>query len=140
MLNRFKQLLADERGGEVLEYALIAGLIVGDLLDTSPIESTRFDLVTACDVFCYLGDLAPIFQKVAGLLQPAGLFAFTVEAIDEGEYRLRQTRRYAHSPSYIKNLAKNAGFEVVSLDRTALRSENRQDVAGLVVVLGVPSR
>jgi len=28
MLNRFKQLIADERGGEVLEYALIAGLIV----------------------------------------------------------------------------------------------------------------
>ena len=28
MKNLFKNLLADDRGGEVLEYALIAGLIV----------------------------------------------------------------------------------------------------------------
>ncbi|HWE95688.1 MAG TPA: Flp family type IVb pilin [Tepidisphaeraceae bacterium] len=28
MLNRIKGLLADEQGGEVLEYALIVGLIV----------------------------------------------------------------------------------------------------------------
>jgi predicted TPR repeat methyltransferase len=113
-------------------------LIVGDLLDTSAVASSRFHLVTACDVFCYLGDLAPIIARVRAVLAPRGLFAFTVEAVDDGDYRLRQTRRYAHSPDYVRRVAEQAGFELLSLDRTALRSENQQDVDGLVAVLRLP--
>lgn len=117
------------------ERGIYDRLIVGDLVETSPIASERFDLVTACDVFCYLGDLAPIFAKVSSLLKPTGLFAFTVEAIDEGDYTLRQTRRYAHSPAYIRNLAGRARYDVISLERTALRTENKKDVEGLVALL-----
>ena len=117
------------------ERGIYDRLIVGDILDTSPVASARFDLVTSCDVFCYLGDLAPIFEKARAILKPSGLFAFTVEATDEGTYQLRQTRRYAHSPDYVREVARLQGYELVSLDRTALRSENKQDVEGLVAVL-----
>ena len=117
------------------ERGIYDRLFVGDILDTSPVAADRFDLVTACDVFCYLGDLAPILEKVRAILEPRGLFAFTVEAIDEGDYRLRQTRRYAHSPDYVKRVAEMQGYELIHLDRTALRSENKQDVDGLVAVL-----
>jgi predicted TPR repeat methyltransferase len=121
------------------ERAIYDRLIVGNILDTSPVSSSRFDLVTACDVFCYLGDLAAIFQKVAAVLRPGGIFAFTVEAIDEGDYHLRETRRYAHSPGYIRQLAERQGYELVSLDRAAFRSEHSQDVEGLFAVLRLPA-
>ena len=117
------------------QRGIYSRLVVGDLLESTAATAGLFDLVTACDVFCYLGDLSPIFQKVAGVLKPGGLFAFTVEAIDEGDYTLRQTRRYAHSPIYIRQLAERHGYTLVSLDRTALRTEAQKDVDGLVVVL-----
>jgi predicted TPR repeat methyltransferase len=118
-------------------------LVVADLLEITATLSERFDLVTASDVFCYLGDLSPIFQKVADLLRPRAFFAFTVEAIGDGEsgdagYLLRRTRRYAHSASYVQQLACRHRYELLSLDRTALRTENHQDVEGLIVVLRHP--
>jgi predicted TPR repeat methyltransferase len=117
------------------ERGIYDELVVGDIHDISPAGSQRVDLVTSCDVFCYLGDLAPIFRKVAAMLRPGGLFAFTVEAMDEGTYLLRQTRRYTHSPTYIRELARGEGYELISLDRTVLRTERQQDVEGLVIVL-----
>jgi predicted TPR repeat methyltransferase len=110
-------------------------LVVADLLERTALPSESFDLVTASDVFCYVGDLAPVLRNVAGVLRPGGLFAFTVEAIDGGEYVLRQTRRYAHSATYVKQAAQRQGYELLSLDRAALRTENRCDVEGLVAVL-----
>ncbi len=134
-----KSLIGIDLSSAMIEKAKERGiydrLVVGDILDTSPVSSSSFTLVTACDVFCYLGDLAPIFQKVASILSPGGLFAFTVEAIDEGDYQLRQTRRYAHSSNYLKTLAQRQDYDLVSLDRTPLRTERRQDVEGFVVVL-----
>jgi predicted TPR repeat methyltransferase len=120
------------------ERGIYDRLIVGDILDTSAIAASRFDLVTACDVFCYLGDLAPVFDRVRAILKPGALFAFTVEATDDkatAGYQLRQTRRYAHAPDYVRQAAEAQGYVLVSLDRTALRSENKQDVDGLVAVL-----
>ena len=40
------------------------------------------DLVTAADVFMYLGALDGIFPTVSRLLAPGGLFAFSVERLD----------------------------------------------------------
>lgn len=134
-----KTLIGIDLSSAMIEKAKERGiydrLIVGDILDASPIKSDHLGLVTACDVFCYLGDLAPIFQKVGSILTPGGLFAFTVEAIEEGDYHLRQTRRYAHSSRYIRQLAERHGYDLVSLDRTPLRTEKRQDVEGFVAVL-----
>ena len=42
-------------------------------------RAARHDLVVACDVFIYLGNLAPMFDAVARVLAPGGVFAFTVE-------------------------------------------------------------
>jgi predicted TPR repeat methyltransferase len=117
------------------ERGIYDELRVGDIHDISPTGVPPFDLVTSCDVFCYLGDLAPIFQKMTALLRPGGLFAFTVEAMDEGTYLLNQTRRYTHSPRYIQNLAQESGYDLLALDRTVLRTERRQDVEGFVAVL-----
>lgn len=125
------------------ERGIYDKLIVADLLGAATALKQRFDLVTASDVFCYIGDLAPVFQMIAAMLRPAGIFAFTVEAITgdepaEGGYILRQTRRYAHAASYLRQLIVGHGYELVCLEQAVLRSENRQDVQGFVVVLRGP--
>ncbi|MEI8195935.1 MAG: tetratricopeptide repeat protein [Phycisphaerae bacterium] len=117
------------------ERGIYDRLMVADLLEITSVVSESFDLVLAGDVFCYIGDLTPVFQRVAKVLRPGSLFAFTVEVSDEGDYVLRQTRRYAHAPSYIRQLAQSQGYELLSLDRTALRQENQHEVEGLVAVL-----
>jgi predicted TPR repeat methyltransferase len=72
-----------------------------------------FDLVTATDVFIYIGDLASIFHDVARVLRPEGLFAFSVEAAVTDDWCLMPSGRYAQSREYVERLAANEGLAIV---------------------------
>ncbi|QJR16453.1 tetratricopeptide repeat protein [Usitatibacter palustris] len=97
-------------------------------------EAASFDLVTAVDVFVYVGDLAPVFRASRHALPPRGLFAFSVERLDgagEGEdFRLARTGRYAHSDAYVKALAAKSGCALVDERDTVLRKEDGKPVHG----------
>ena len=71
-----------------------------------------YDLVLAVDSFLYTGPLEVVFASVAGVLKGGGGFAFTVEALDEGDFALRDTCRHAHGEAYIRRLAAEGGFSV----------------------------
>lgn len=107
-----------------------------DLVQHLQSRSDRADVVVAADVFIYIGDLAPVFAAVARVLAPGGVFAFTVEH-DEGiaPYVLRRSLRYAHSETGLRALASAHGFVVRQARPLVLREEQRQPVAGLVLVL-----
>jgi predicted TPR repeat methyltransferase len=93
------------------------------------------DLVTAADVFLYIGDLAGVVAAVSRLLAPGGLFAFSVEKLAEGEeYALQPSRRYAHAEGYLRHVLGGAGLKVLSLQEHNIRQDRRQPVAGLIVV------
>jgi predicted TPR repeat methyltransferase len=72
-----------------------------------------FDLVTATDVFVYIGDLASIFHDVVRVLRPDGLFAFSVEATVADDWCLMPSGRYAQSRGYVERLAANEGLAVL---------------------------
>ena len=95
----------------------------------------RFDLITAADVFIYIGNLAPTFAGVRDRMAQNGLFAFTVEPADAADYVLRPTGRYSHGKGYILALAEMHGFDVETCDTVTLRREHGQPVTGLVFVL-----
>lgn len=96
----------------------------------------RADIVVAADVFIYIGDLAPVFAAVARVLAPAGVFTFTVEHEEVASpYLLRRSLRYAHSEAGLRALAAAHGFVVRQVRPLVLREEQRQPVAGLVLVL-----
>ncbi len=104
-------------------------------LQTIDGSDMRAGLVTAADVFMYLGALEPMFAAVARMLEPGGLFAFSVEAHDGTEdLILRESRRYAHSEAYLRRLLENAGFELASLQRDDIRMDRNQPIQGLIVV------
>ena len=96
----------------------------------------RHDLVVACDVFIYLGNLAPAFDAVARVLAPGGLFAFTVEEghADAG-YDLLPTLRYAHSEGYLRGLAQARALRVARRERAPLREGRGEAIAGITVHL-----
>lgn len=98
----------------------------------------RFDLVVAADVLIYIGDPGPLFAAVARAM-PRGLFAFTVEAADDGNtgpgWRLLPSLRYAHTRTHLLRLAQANGFEPVRVEHAPVRHDQGQAVDGLYLVL-----
>lgn len=101
------------------------------------IETTRHvDLVLAADVFIYVGELSAVFQSVRRILEPGGCFAFTVERPPKGQdIHLLPSLRYAHSESYVRQLAADHGFSVRQIITAPLRHDQLQPVQGLYVYL-----
>lgn len=92
------------------------------------------DLVTAADVFMYLGALDGIFPTVSRLLAPDGLFAFSVEKLDaEDGFALRASRRYAHSQAYVLRMLSDNGLAPVSVRTERIRDDRKEPVQGLIV-------
>ena len=128
----------------MLERARATGLYeqvwqadIAEHLFTTP---ERYALIVAADVFIYIGDLHSVFAGVRRVLEPGGLFCFSVEqGSDERSYELRSTSRYAHSAQHLRVLAAQQGFELLALEEATLRKDQAQPVAGLLVALVAPS-
>ena len=96
--------------------------------------SPEADLVTAADVFMYVGAMDEAVARIAAALSPAALFAFSVERHEGDGIVLRPSRRYAHSEAYLRGLLAANGFEVLSLERATIRMDRGEPVEGLIVV------
>lgn len=97
------------------------------------------DLVLAADVFIYIGALGPVFDGVAHILVPGGVFCFTVELLTgAGDMQLLPSLRYAHSENHVRQLAEAHGFRVLATVTAPLRQDQQQPVAGLYVYLTKP--
>lgn len=91
----------------------------------------KFDLVVAADVFIYVGALDEVFALLARRMDAGGTFCFTVEEALGEDLELRASLRYAHSEASIGRLAREHGFAVKTVERRAVREEQRQPIAGL---------
>jgi predicted TPR repeat methyltransferase len=104
-------------------------------LQTLELPTGQADLVTAADVFMYVGALDGILARVSAGLAKGGLFAFSVEKHDGPEqFRLRETRRYVHSEGYVRGLLDKSDLQVVSLEPATIRQDRNEPVEGLIVV------
>ncbi len=122
----------------MLEHAaarsIYDGLQVGDMTEFLLARPGAYDAIVAADVFVYLGNLEPVFRASRAALRANGLLAFTVEALDDGDYVLQPTRRYAHSRRYIERLANAHGFAPRGITRRVLRLNGDDEVQGYVAV------
>lgn len=122
---------------EMLRKARDKGLY--DRLDKADLQKLSHegpppDLVTAADVFMYIGALDQIFSTVSRLLAPDGLFAFTVETLDaEDGFALQPSRRYAHSEAYVRRMLAESGLALVAVRTERIRDDRKEPVSGLVV-------
>lgn len=115
-------------------------LHVGDLTEFLQARAATYDALVAADVFVYIGDLRPAFDAARLALRSGGLLAFTVEALDEGDYVLQPTRRYAHSRRYVESLAGAHGLAPRGITRRMLRLNGDVEVQGYVGVFAAVGR
>ena len=71
--------------------------------------------------------------------KPRGLFAFSVEGLEGGSYKLQPTGRYAQSPGYLRSLAALEGLEERSLEPTLVRREGRGHAEGWLALFAKAS-
>ncbi|MGE3332291.1 MAG: methyltransferase [Rhodospirillaceae bacterium] len=110
-------------------------LEAGDMGTALATLNAPCELILAADVLVYVGDLAPLFAIVRNALVPGGIFAFTVQRADSGDYALGREQRYSHSRVYIERCAEAADFEIAVLEDVVTRQEAGKDVPGLLAVL-----
>jgi predicted TPR repeat methyltransferase len=113
-----------------------------DLLDFMRGEApASYDLITAADVFIYVGKVDSVIAELQRLLVDGGLFAFSIEDLAAQRsaaggsapapgYALTPTGRFAHAPGYLEALAKANGLRVVQAEPTQIRIEKKVPVAG----------
>jgi len=93
---------------------LYASVELADAVEFLDRGATYWDLMTAGDLFIYVGDLRPVLTAGARRLSPGGFFVATAE-IHEGEgFALTETLRYAHAKPYVETAAKSAGLSVAA--------------------------
>lgn len=111
----------------------------GDLVEVlARIAAGSIHAVLAADVLIYTGDLAALFEAVARVLTPRGLFALSVEGMDEGTYMLQKNGRYTHAPGYLRTLAAACGLQERRLERATIRREGHGHAEGWLALFARP--
>ncbi|MHB1205721.1 MAG: class I SAM-dependent DNA methyltransferase [Rhodospirillaceae bacterium] len=117
------------------EKGLYDVLVHGDAAEALAGARDKFDLVTAIDMLIYVGDLAALMPLIAESLAAGGIFAYSIEVLGEGKYKLQRTGRFAHTVKYVEDLAAAAGLVPLASRPVTLRLENGADVTGRIGLL-----
>lgn len=76
-----------------------------------------FDLIIASGVLILFGDLMPVIQAVARLLNPGGVFVFTLYRSETEAVMVRYNLHFAHSEVYAREMAEASGLQLVLLEQ-----------------------
>ncbi|MBX3597751.1 MAG: methyltransferase domain-containing protein [Rhizobiaceae bacterium] len=123
---------------EMLRRARAKGIY--DLLTRADLHNLRefttfADLVTATDVFNYVGALDEIVSRIAAMQQSGGLFAFSVERHTGIEdFALLTSRRYAHSQPYVERVLASSGYDPLAMTTETIRMDRNEPIEGILVV------
>ncbi|TCZ51095.1 tetratricopeptide repeat protein [Roseicella aquatilis] len=91
-------------------------------------------LITAADVFCYLGELREVLALCRERLAPEGLLLFSLERAAPGTgWRLGPEGRYAHAPDHVAACLEQAGLHLLEACEEDLRLGEHGPVPGLLV-------
>ena len=120
------------------ERGLYRHLRIGDALTIMAADRDLqgpYDLVTAADVFVYVGPLEAMFACIARILRPGGLFVFSVETAAGAAPVLRSSGRFAHPAPYIEQLASQFDFTIQAQQSHPIRQERDQPIPGALYLL-----
>ena len=122
-----------QRAAELQRYNELHQADLLAFLKTTPAQ--QHDVVAACDVFIYAGDLTQVVPEVARVLKPGGHFMVSCEAAHDGEPDLlmRPSHRYAHRASHVQALCVAAGLGDVRVEDSTIRVEDGQAIAGYIL-------
>ena len=135
---RARSIVGVDLSSKMVEMARRSGLYdrveQADAATALRAHPAAFDLVVAADVLLYVGELNELVAAAAHALRPGGWLAFSVEVYDGEGFVLRPTRRYAHSPAYVRKVAQSNQFQEVIGRDAVLRMNEGRPVPGWVAV------
>jgi tetratricopeptide (TPR) repeat protein len=132
--------LSGQMLGKARALGVYDALVQADVAEHLQATDQRHDLLLSCDVFIYVGALEAVFAGAARVLEPGGVFCFSVETTDDAhDYRLMPSQRYAHSERYLRSLAASQGLTVVKTLAQPIRQDQQQGIDGLYVYLVKPA-
>ena len=120
-------------------YDKVHTVNVLDALAATP--DALYDVVSACEVFPYVGNLTHVVAEACRLLLPGGHFVFSCETASEAgpELVLKNGLRYQHKLSHVQSLCKSAGFDDIQTKTLTLFTENAQAVDGFAILAHKPN-
>lgn len=111
-VERSPAMLAQARARKVYD-TLVEGSLP-DILDTL---DGPYETIFASCVLYYFADLRPFFVQSARLLEPGGVFLFSVDPLsDPREIAVTKPGEYAHSRAYLRRMAAATGFAEVAIE------------------------
>ena len=147
MVSHARQLAGVDLSERMLDKALQRGiytrLVEADLLAMLQGEpAASCDVITAADVFIYVGRIDGVVAETRRVLRPGGMFAFSIETLEpapdeanDGQprgFRLTTSGRFAHAPAYTASLASAHGFRIVETQAARIRVESGVPVQGFI--------
>jgi predicted TPR repeat methyltransferase len=140
--------LAPNMVEQARQRQLYTELRCADIAVALALDEAQYDVVTAADVFIYVGKLDEVIPAVRRVLKSGGMFACSAEAAEAMDgvtspvyrqgyrqgYRLGSMGRYAHSAAYLRRLAAQNGFYVALLREARIRFEHRRPVPGWLTI------
>lgn len=112
-------------------------LLCGDLVAVLASRQSRFDLFVATDVMVCIGKFDALLPIVVSKALPGALFLFSTEKLDGEGVALQTSGRYAHSPSYVREVMRARGCEVINEEEIDLRMEGGSWLKGNIFVVRV---
>jgi len=124
-------------------------LVVAELCEFMSGRPQSVDVILSADTLVYFGALEAVSAAAHACLRAKGLFAFTVESLENNplpsdqsptsdtqpsSYRIQPHGRYVHGAAYVELTLKQAGFADVYVRDVVLRRELGKDVHGHLVV------
>lgn len=110
-------------------------LAVSDAVEGLAKAQRNFDVISACDMAVYIGNLEPLFAMVAAKLSPEGYFVISVERSDDyATFSLRPNGRYAHAAPYVETIGIQQGLKLRHQQLSALRLHDHAPVHGYIFI------
>ncbi|WP_306140896.1 methyltransferase [Roseibium sp. MMSF_3412] len=120
---------------------LYVGEAVDFLKDFEEEDGQRpvWDLITATDVFPYLGAVEPFLAGAVTRLSPGGYLAFSTETLPDpvmgGQpYMVGPKNRFAQGEGYVRTALASSGFDILAMEPITVRLEEGDPVPGHLVV------
>ena len=115
-------------------YANLHLADVLEFLEGPDVRPAGYDLIVSADTFIYIGKLDGIFTAARQALTDGGLFVFSVEHLEDGDFKLLPSSRYSQSDAYIEKLAAENKFEIIYREPVTVRIEKEVPIPGRIFV------
>lgn len=103
-------------------------LIESDVISFLCDDQCDYDLIQALDVVPYFGELEALFAAIFPRLIAGGLFLLSAEISDEHSWRIQDSMRFCHHPSYIQALLESYSMRLLCCSKVIARQENEQNL------------